>query len=128
MDIIVPRFTFAANVAQITDFVTMAYHKLAVSALLAATISTSKAFAPSSSRHLTSRARADASSLRMVATTPADLGIGQGSTLGNEGNDGNDGDKKSGSMMDLTGIAFSVGSIMDDNQYLITSASWCTIT
>ncbi len=96
----------------------MVYHKLALSALIAATISTSEAFTPSSTRL---PIRADVSSLRMVATTPADLGIGQSSGLGNGGNNENDGNDQSGSMMDLTGIAFSVSLTTWGSNYLPVS-------
>jgi len=72
----------------------MVCHRLALPALLAATISTSEAFSPSGIHPAVNQINV----LRMVATTPADLGIGDGNKQQNiEG----------GTMMDLSGIAFS---------------------
>lgn len=75
----------------------MAFHRLAVSVLVALTISSSDAFAPGSLK----AARTN-NALRMVATTPADLGIGTDVSNGEKDENG------SGAMMDLTGITFSV--------------------
>jgi len=47
------------------------------------------------------------SALRMVATTPADLGIPNTGMTGMPSNDDGDNEDKNGSMIDLTGIAFS---------------------
>jgi len=74
----------------------MAYHRLALSALLVATISTSQAFSPAA------MPRGRANAMSMVATTPADLGIDMGSQKTGDNGDQN------GAMMDLTGIVFSV--------------------
>jgi fatty acid desaturase len=73
----------------------MAYHRLALSALLVASLRTTQAFSPSGLP--SSRAN---NALRMVATTPADLGINV-----NEEKLGNGGE--TGAMMDLSGIVFS---------------------
>ena len=82
----------------------MAFHRLALSTLLVvATTTCTEAFSPSglpSSR---------TSVLRMVATTPADLGMGVDVKPGSNGGQ-NDDDK--GAMMDLTGIVFSVSSVV----------------
>jgi len=76
----------------------MAFHRLAVSVLAALSISSTDAFAPGSLK--TARTN---NALRMVATTPADLGIGTDSDVSN-GEKDQDG---TGAMMDLTGITFS---------------------
>jgi|AntRauTorckE5430_2_1112549.scaffolds.fasta_scaffold03642_1 hypothetical protein len=78
----------------------MAYHRLALSALLVATISTSQAFTPVSMPRATTRI--SNASLKMVATTPADLGMDINQKTGDGNGDAN------GAMMDLTGIVFSV--------------------
>eukprot|EP00979_Chaetoceros_neogracilis_P006570 scaffold1340_cov277-Chaetoceros_neogracile.AAC.2 len=77
----------------------MAYHRLALSALLVATISTSQAFTPVSMPRATTRI--SNASLKMVATTPADLGMDINQKTGDGNGDAN------GAMMDLTGIVFS---------------------
>lgn len=79
----------------------MAYHRLALSALLvaSASISNTQAFSPAG-LPATKAVNANANSLRMVATTPADLGI---NINVNEEKSGED----TGAMMDLTGIVFS---------------------
>lgn len=78
----------------------MAYHRLALSALLvaSASISNTQAFSPAG---LPATRAVNANSLRMVATTPADLGI---NINVNEEKSG----EERGAMMDLTGIVFSV--------------------
>jgi len=73
----------------------MAYHRLALSALLVASFRTTQAFSPSGLP--LSRAK---NAFRMVATTPADLGINV-----NEEKLGNG--EETGAMMDLSGIVFS---------------------
>lgn len=80
----------------------MAYHRLALSALLvaSASISNTQAFSPAG-LPATKAVNANANSLRMVATTPADLGI---NINVNEEKNG----EETGAMMDLTGIVFSV--------------------
>jgi len=77
----------------------MAYHRLALSALLvaSASISNTQAFSPAG---LPATRAVNANSLRMVATTPADLGI---NINVNEEKSG----EERGAMMDLTGIVFS---------------------
>ena len=74
----------------------MAYHRLAVSALIMATISSSQAFTPASMPRTT----ASTVALKMVATTPADLGMDITQRNGDK--------NTNGAMMDLKGIAFSV--------------------
>jgi len=82
----------------------MAYHRLALAVLLVAT--SSEAFSPAALP--SSRANANANALmRMVAVTPADLGI----DVNNNSNKQDDGEKNSGAMMDLTGIVFSVSDV-----------------
>jgi len=73
----------------------MAYHRLAVSALIVATISSSQAFTPASMPRTT----ASTAALKMVATTPADLGMDITQRNGDK--------NTNGAMMDLKGIAFS---------------------
>ena len=70
----------------------MAFHRLAVTALVIGSFSVSQAFTPVG----LAGTRSVQNELRMVATTPSDLGM--------------DVDKSdsSGSMMDLSGIVFSV--------------------
>jgi len=80
----------------------MAYHRLALAVLLVAT--SSEAFSPAALP--SSRANANAL-MRMVAVTPADLGI----VVNNNSNKQDDGEKNSGAMMDLTGIVFSVSDV-----------------
>ena len=84
-----------ANLVRYIVFI-MAYHRLALSALLVATISTSQAFSPAA------MPRARVNAVKMVATTPADLGIDLGRQTSGDNGD------KNGAMMDLTGIVFSV--------------------
>jgi fatty acid desaturase len=73
------------------------FHKLALSAIVAgATLSSTSAFTAIPSSRI--NANTVSSVQRMVATTPADLGI----DIGQQNDEG-----KNGSMMDLTGIAFS---------------------
>jgi hypothetical protein len=80
----------------------MAHHKLALSALLVASISTAEAFSPAAVASIRGNA------LQMVATTPADLGIDVNQKQNNQPSGGN-GDELGG-MMDLTGIVFSVSA------------------
>jgi hypothetical protein len=69
------------------------FHRLALSALFVASIATIEAFSPANLPNTRTHA------LRMVATTPSDLGLDINQNQKEEDN---------GAMMDLSGIVFSV--------------------
>jgi hypothetical protein len=106
----------------------MAFHKLALRSYLLivdAAVPTTQAFvvptsiksrfAATTTDRTTSCRNGSSVHLKMVATTPSDLGINTNENIGNLFGGQNDNkDENNGAMIDLKGIAFSVSQRMID--------------